>query len=193
MIATVRAAISTPYRAASSEGTLGLALRNRFGQHVGRITVDGSAGRKLARVDADHPTVVCPRGHVIRLRAQESGSPCGEPRFCLGDVSTCQLAGIIATACLLQLLGEHFDVAAIQREDRRVTQQVHVSGCGVEQDLLFGGAQSLAGGADLAFGLADAVGGLVTVEQRVGDVGTDGTRIKCLGSRTPCEQPPPLV
>ena len=141
-----------------------LALRDRLRQHVGRKPVDRRAGRKPARIDADHAPIIGLRGHVIRLRAQESRPPGGQPRFRLGDVGARHLADIEAVARLLELLGEHLNVAAIELEDRAIAQQVHVGGCGIEQDLLLGDAQSLAGGIDLAFCLAGAVGGLKAVE-----------------------------
>jgi hypothetical protein len=65
---------------------------------------------------------------------------------------------------LFQLLGEHFDVAAIKVEDRLIAQQIHVGSSGVEKDLLFSDAQCLARAHHLAFRLPRAIGGLKSVE-----------------------------
>ena len=61
-----------------------------------------------------------------------------------------------AVARLPQRHLEHIHVAALQLEDGRGLQQVHVGGGGAEQDRLLGRAQLLAGGEHLAFGLARA-------------------------------------
>jgi hypothetical protein len=66
---------------------------------------------------------------------------------------------------LFQLLGEHFDVAAIKVEDRLIAQQIHVGSSGVEKDLLFSDAQCLARAHHLAFRLPRAIGGLKSVEK----------------------------
>jgi hypothetical protein len=76
----------------------------------------------------------------------------------LGDVGARHFTDIEAVAGLLELFGEHFDVAAIEIEDRLIAQQIHISGRGVEQHLLLGDAQRLARSCYLAFRLARAVG-----------------------------------
>ena len=91
--------------------------------------------------------------------------PDAEPRFRLRDVGARDLADIEAVAGLAQLLLQHFDVAALQIEDRGVAQQIHVSGGGVEQHGLLGDAQRLARRLHLLLGLPRAVGGLEAVEQ----------------------------
>jgi hypothetical protein len=67
------------------------------------------------------------------LRAQQRRSTGGKPRFRLRDVGARHFTDIEAVTRLLQLLGEHFDVAAIEIEDRLVAQQIHVRGRGVER------------------------------------------------------------
>ena len=145
----------------------------------------GVPGASRPAIDADDAAIIGLRCHVVRLGAEKRGSAGGQPRFRLRDVGARHLADIEAVAGLLELLGEHLDVAAIEIEDRGIAQQIHVSGCGIEQNLLLGDAQRLARGIDLAFGLPGAVGGLVAVEQRVCAGGADGTRIECL-RRTVC-------
>jgi len=68
---------------------------------------------------------------------------------------------------LFQLLGEHFDVAAIEIEDCLIAYQIHVGGGGIEQDLLLGEPQRLARAKHLAFRLARAIGGLKTIIKRL--------------------------
>ena len=65
------------------------------------------------------------------------------------------------------MLGQHFDVAAIEFEDRLVAYQIHVGGSGVEKNLLLGDAQCLARARNLAFRLARSVGGLESVVERL--------------------------
>ena len=158
-----------------------MALRYGFRQDVGREPIDRRAGREPARIDPDHAPVIGLGGHVVRLRAQQRGSPGGQPRFRLRHIGARHLADVEAVARLFQLLGEHFDVTPVQVEDRLIAQQVHVGGGGVEQHLLLGDAQRLARAVDLAFRLPGAVGGLEAVEQRIGSGGGDAAREKCLG------------
>ena len=66
---------------------------------------------------------------------------------------------------LAQLLLQHLDVAALQIEDGRVAQQVHIGHGRVEQHGLFGRAQRLARGTNLAFGLPGPIGGLEPIEE----------------------------
>jgi hypothetical protein len=85
----------------------------------------------------------------------------------LRDVGARHFADIEAVTGLFQLLGEHFDVAAIEIEDRLVAQQIHIGGSGVKKDLLLGDAQGLARPRHLPFCPARAIGGLESVEQRL--------------------------
>ena len=98
---------------------------------------------------------------------EQLAAPGGEPQFRLRHVGARHLADIEAVAGLFELLGEHFDVAPVQLQDDLVAQQIHVRGRGVEQHLLLGDAQGLARAHDLALGLADFVGGLIAVVQRL--------------------------
>ena len=144
-----------------------LAVGDRPRQRARREPVDRAARRQLARIDADDAPVVRLRGDLIGLRVEQLAAPGGEPRFRLRHVGARHLADIEAVAGLLQLLGEHFDVAPVQLQDRLVAQQIHIGGRGVEQHLLLGDAQGLARAHDLALGLADPVGGLIAVVQRL--------------------------
>ena len=144
-----------------------MAEHDRLCQYIRRQPVNGRAGGEPARIDPDHAPINGLRRHIVRLGAEQSGSTGGQPRLRLSDVGAGDFADIEAVAGLLELLGEHLDVAAIEFEDRGIAQQVHVGGCSIQQNLLLGDAQSLTRGIDLAFGLPGAIGSLVAVEQRV--------------------------
>ena len=72
------------------------------------------------------------------MRRQHLRAAGGQAQFRLRDVGAGHLADIEAVAGLAQLLLQHLDVAPLQIEDRRVAQQVHVGGDGVEQHGLHG-------------------------------------------------------
>lgn len=57
----------------------------------------------------------------------------GNPRFRLRDVGARDLADIEAVPRLAQLLLDDLHVAALQFEDRRIAQHVHVDRGGIEQ------------------------------------------------------------
>ena len=112
--------MSTPYVGGEDRRTLLLALLNGGFDRRRREMIDGRTGRKLARRDADHALVVRRRRDVIRLRAQQRRSAGGKPRFRLRHIGARDLADTEAVAGLLQLLGEDFDVAPVEFEDRLV-------------------------------------------------------------------------
>ena len=99
------------------------------------------------------------------------------------------LADVEAVTRLLELLGENFHVAAVELKDRRVAQQIHVGGGGIEQHLLLGNTQRFACAHDLALRLTRAVGGLQPVEERVRRGGANDARIKRLRSRAVDQRP----
>ena len=59
---------------------------------------------------------------------EELRTSCSQAGLRLGDVGSRHLADIEAVTRLFQLLREHFDVAAIEIEDRLVAYQIHVGG-----------------------------------------------------------------
>ena len=81
------------------------------------------------------------------------------------DIGARDFADVEAVTGLFELFGEHFDVAAVEIEDRLVAQQIHVGRRGVEKHLLLGDTQRLARSRHLAFCLARAIGGLKSIEQ----------------------------
>ena len=81
----------------------------------------------------------------------------GKAGFGLGHVGPGHLADIEAVAGLAQLLVDHLDVVALQVENGRVAQHVHVGRRGIEQDVLLVVVQGLAGAEDGRFGLPDRV------------------------------------
>ena len=112
------------------------------------------AGRSSARSHSSIPRSASARGR-------------GQPRFRLCHVGARHLADREAILRLPQLLLQHLDVAALQVEDRRVTNEVHVGGRGSEQHGLLGQPQRFARRRHLLLGLAGARGGTEAVEQRL--------------------------
>ena len=140
---------------------------DRARQVARRKPVNRRTRRQLARLNPDHLPVGRNRGLVGRLRAQHLRAPGRQPRFRLRDVGARHLADIEAVARLAQLFLQHLDVAPLQVEDRRVTQQVHVRGHRREQHRLLGHPQGLARCLHLALRLARAVGSLKAVVERL--------------------------
>jgi hypothetical protein len=124
-------------------------------------------GEPRRRRHADHLQVLRLGGDVVRFRQRQLRPAGGEPRFRLRDVGARDLAGGEAVARLPQRHLEHVHVAALQLQDGRGLQQVHVGGGGAEQHVLLGRAQRLAGGKHLALGLARAGRRLEAVEERL--------------------------
>ncbi len=101
------------------------------------------------------------------MRLKKLRTSCSQAGLRLGDVGSRHLADVEAVTSLFQLLGEHFDVAAIEIEDCLIAYQIHVGGSGVEKDLLLGEAQCLARAKHPAFRLTCAIGGLKAIEKRL--------------------------
>jgi hypothetical protein len=131
----------------------------------GRQPINRRARIETAGIDPDHPAVIRLRGDVIRLCLKKLRTSCSQAGLRLSDVGACYFANVEAVTGLFQLLGEHFDVAAIEVEDRLVAYQIHVGGRGIKKDLLLGDAQGFARACDLAFRLTRAIGGLKSIEQ----------------------------
>ena len=142
-------------------------------------------GRELARLHADHLPVGCPRKRVVGLGLKQLRAAGGKPGLRLRNVGPRHLAHGKAVAGLLELLLEDEHVALLQLEDRRVPQQVHVGGHGIEQHPLLGQAQRLARAENLRFRLPGPVAGLEAVEDGLvrrhaiglDEVLADGSRI----------------
>ena len=103
---------------------------------------------------------------------RELRAPRRKARFGLGNVGLGDFADVEAIAALAQLLLQNDDVAPVEVEQRRVAQEVHVGGGGLQQQIELGQAQRLAPGGDLAFRLPGSVRGLKAVVKglRGGDV-----------------------
>ncbi len=145
------------------------AAADRAVEGTRREPVDRRRGGKPRRWrHADHLQVLRLRGDVVGLRQRQLRPAAGESRLRLRDVGACDLAGREAVARLPQRHFQHVHVAALQLEDGRRLQQVHVGGGAAEQHVLLGRAQRFAGGEDLALGLAGAGRRLQAVEQRLG-------------------------
>src|SRR5215472_17037475 len=147
--------------------TLRLASGNCSRQRRWGQPIDRCAWRKPARIDPDDSAVIRLRSDVIRLCLKKLRTSCSEARFGLRDVGARHFADIEAVTRLFQLLGKHFDVAAIEIKDRLVAYQIHVGGSGVEKNLLLGDPQRFACARHPAFRLACAIGGLKTIIKRL--------------------------
>ena len=142
---------------------------DRAVERARREPVDrGCRSEPRGRRHADHLQVLRLGGDVVRLGSGQLRAAAGEPRLRLGDVGARDLAGGEAVAGLPQRHFQHVHVAALKLEDRGGLQQIHIGGGGVEQGVLFGRAQHLAGREHLTLGLARAVGSLKAVEQGLG-------------------------
>ena len=147
---------------------LGAPAADRAVERARGEAVDRRRGRESrGRRDPDHLQVLRLRGHVVRFGERELRAPAGEPGFGLRDVGARDLAGGETVARLPQRHFQHVDIAALQLEDRRGLQQIHISGGGAEQHGLLGRAQLLARGEYLAFGLTRTASRLQAVEQRL--------------------------
>ena len=105
----------------------------------------GRPGRQLARLDADHLAILGDAGAQIGLGETGLRPRGGEAGLRLRHVGTGHLADIEAVVGLAQLLVDDFDVVALQIEDRRVAQHVHVGCGGIEQGVLLVVRQRLTG------------------------------------------------
>ena len=104
----------------------------------------------------------------MRLRAERCGARAGEARLGLRDVGSSDFADVEAVLSLPKLFLQHLDVVAVEIEDRRVAQHVHVIGERAEQDVLLGVAQLLARAEHGGFGLAHRVAGAIAVPHALG-------------------------
>ena len=113
-----------------------------------------------------------------KVDARSTPSPArGQTRLGLRDVGTGDLADRKAVSRLAQLLLQDVNVVAIEIEDRRVAQHVHVGRDDSEQGILLSIPQLLALAENLRFGLTDGTNRFVAVKDCLVD-GTRAPRIK---------------
>ena len=168
----------TARRQHSGAATIATAARDV--DTVRRKSIHRACRRQAARVDADDLPVDRFGALVIGFRNEDLRSSDRHARFRLGHVGGGDVAGFEPLAGLAQLLFQHFEVAALQLEDRRIAQQVHVSGDGIEQHGLLERAQGLARGKHLALGQAGAIGGLKSVQQGLRNGRADSRAGSCV-------------
>ena len=144
-------------------------LGDRGSQRLRRQAIHRACRRKRARLDADHLPVGRARRRVVGFRGQHRGARGGQARFRLRHVGARHFADVEAVAGLAELLLQHLDVAALQLQDRRIADQVHVRRGGVEQHGLLGQPQRLARRRHQLLGLPGAARGAQAVEQRLRD------------------------
>jgi len=104
------------------------------------------------------------------------GLACRKLRLRLRHVGWRDNADAVAVARLLQGLFEHPRITALNLQDRRIAQIVHVDGGRRKQNRLFQQTQGLARAEHLAFSGAGLVCGLIAVEERLGRGKTHGVR-----------------
>ena len=146
-------------------GMLDLRNRDRFGQAFGNWLRQRRDRRQALRIVADRLAIIGQRRLQLRLRAERRGPRAGEARLGLRDVGAGDFADVEAVLRLPQLLLQHLDVVAIEIENRRVAQHVHVIADGAEQHVLLGVAQLLARAEHRRFGLAHRIAGAVAVPE----------------------------
>ena len=127
--------------------------------------------REALRLIADGLPVPGDRGLQRRHCADFAGVCACQARLRLRNVGPGDFADREPVPGLAQLLLKHQNVVALQIEQRRVAQHVHVGGNSREQRILLGVAQLLARPQHLRFRLTDRVGGAHAVED--GLVGCD--------------------
>jgi hypothetical protein len=158
-----------------------LVLRERKGRLDGarHEAVDRLARREFAWLDADHLTEARNGGAQVGLgQAHLRASP-GKPGLGLRDVRARDLADVEAVAGLAELLLQNLDVVALQVQDRRVAQNVHVGRGAVEEDVLLRVAQVLPGADRLRFGLADPIAGAAAIEDVLVELQADAAGVGC--------------
>ncbi|MCT8974015.1 hypothetical protein MUB46_19295 [Microbaculum sp. A6E488] len=107
------------------------------------------------------------RGVQLRVSAAER-------RFGLGDVGVGHLADLEAVAGGAELLGQNFDVLAIEFDDRLRRQHVHVRLSSAEQSVLLGIVQGRAAGLNRGLGRLRVVYRLEAAKQILADRHADG-------------------
>ena len=127
--------------------------------------------RKAGRLIADELTVARDRGLQGRLRAERGRLGARKARLRLRHVGARHFADGEAVPRLAQLFFQHVDVVAVEAENGRILQHVHIGGEGRKKGVLLGVAQLLARAEHLRLGLTDDIERPVAVED--GLVGGD--------------------
>ena len=138
----------------------------------------GRPGANLTRLDADHLTILRHAGAKVSLREARLRAGGRKAGLRLRHVGARHLAHIEAVVGLAQLLVDHFHVVALEIENGRVAQDVHVGGSGIEQRVLFAVRERLSGAQNRTFGLLDRILGAKPVEQILVDLQTDAAGIQ---------------
>ena len=142
---------------------LGQGFRQRPGKRLHR--------RKAGRLIADELTVASDCGLQGRHRAERGRLGARKARLRLRHVGARHFADGEAVPRLAQLFFQHIDVVAVEVENGRILQHVHIGGRARKKGVLLGVAQLLARPEDLQLGLTDGIDRPVAVED--GLVGGD--------------------
>src|SRR5829696_2950538 len=138
--------------------------------HIDRArqqAIEGPPRRELARLDPDHLSEQRHAGAQVRFGKADLRLPGGKPCLSLRHVRARHLADIEAVAGLAELLLDNLHVVALEVEDGRVAQDIHVGLSAVEQHGLLSVAEGLTGAENLRLRLPGRVHRAIAVEQRL--------------------------
>ena len=149
---------------AADRRMLDLRDRYRLGQGFRQRPHDRLHRRKAGRLIADELTVARDRGLQRRLRAERGRLGACKARLRLRDVGARHFADSEAVPRLAQLFLQDVDVVAVEVENGRILQHVHIGGEARKKGVLLGVAQLLPRAEDLRLGLTDGIERPVAVE-----------------------------
>ena len=148
-------------------GALGQRRLDRLLQRGRQVTIDGRARREVLGIVADDTAEVRARGRQIGFGRQLLRAAGCELRFGLRNVGARDLAHIEAIARLFERLFQNPRIAALNLDDRRIAQIIHIDGRSLQQHRLFEHPEGLALTRHTRLGLADAVRRLLAVVKRL--------------------------
>ena len=141
---------------------------------AGQEAVHGFGGAEQGRRVADHLGIGRLADGQIDLGGIQVRAPTAQAGFRLGGVGRRDVAGVQAFLGDAERLLQKRHVGPLRVDQRLVGEDVGVDSDRVEQHALTDIAQGLAAGLHLQFSHPHAVGGLETVEQRLGHRHADG-------------------
>jgi len=127
----------------------------------------------MAVFSVDDAPIVGASGHERRLGGVQVGFASRQLRFSLGDIGGGHLAGGITILCILEGALQDADVVLLHLEVGRIARHVHVGCRRREQYGFFHHPHRFARSGNLAFRLADGIGGALAIEKRLRAVEAD--------------------
>jgi hypothetical protein len=143
-----------------------------------RQTVQRTPRRQLGRFDTNDLAIGSNTVAQGRLGQAGLGPRGRETGFSLGNVRPGDLADVEPILGLTQLLIDDLDVVALQVENGRVPQNVHIGRRGVEQDALLGAVQGFPRTENGGFRRTDPVLGPKPIENCLIELNADPARVQ---------------